>query len=463
MESVGIAMLINKLAYMIMLFFLWLVMEMYLFRFTAVVFYAMLAFPLLLWLLLQLQARRIRVRLELPERLAEKNRPFRLQVCVNNDNRLPVGRLKIRFMYRSIQSEKWKRKKLMIVPVRGERRYSFEFSSEYSACLEFVLQSARVFDLLGLFSVRRPGRQERKLQQEAAEVIVMPRLYELDASPVRANPYVLVESDEYSAAACGDDPSELFAIREYREGDRLNRIHWKTSARTDQLMVKEFGLPVDRSVLLLADFGNEAQNRDELCLRDAVRETVLSLSMRLTADGQFHLLAWRDGSSGKTERLEVSGIEEFYEAAGRMLQSGRRGSCARRKESIGKAWKKTLRTGSRGRKERRTQNALFEKDGRAKKSRPEGGSGDHAAALYFSEYAREQYTNIFYVTAEKNPLAAAQLLLESRKSAWLSLICFGGHLSAGEIGLPPAGAKLYNLSPDALQQGLARVAYQLET
>ncbi|MDE7298032.1 MAG: DUF58 domain-containing protein [Lachnospiraceae bacterium] len=433
-------MLINKLAYMIMLFLLWLVMRMYLFRFTAVVFYTLLLFPVLLWLLLQVQARRIRVGLELSDRITEKNRPFKMWICVNNANRLPVGRLKVVFLYRSVQSEKWQKKKLTFAPERGEHRYSFELSSGHSACLEFIVRSARVFDLLGLFSVQRPGRRERK-GAEAAEVVVMPRLYELDASPVRANPYVLVESEVYSGTKSGDDPSEIFDIREYREGDRLNRIHWKTSARTDQLMVKEFGLPVDRSVLLLADFGSGEQREDELGRRDAVREAVLSLSMRLTEDGQAHLLAWFDHISGKTERFEVSGIEEFYEAAGRMLRCGRR-----------------LSAGEKRRKRAEEKGRI----GTAEKKRGTAGnrSGENTAAQYFSEYGREQYTNIFYVTAEGTPLASMQQLLECRKSAWLSLLCFGGHLREEEAGLPPAGVRFYNLSPDTLPQGLAQVVFQ---
>ena len=49
-----------------------------------------------------------------------------------------------------------------------------------------------------------------------------------------------IESDSYSTIKGGDDPSEVFAIREYREGDRLQRIHWKLSYETKSANDKGF-------------------------------------------------------------------------------------------------------------------------------------------------------------------------------------------------------------------------------
>ena len=61
------------------------------------------------------------------------------------------------------------------------------------------------------------------------------------------------EGDKYSPHKPGDDPTELFGLRPYREGDRLSRIHWKLSQKTGQTLVKELGLPVSERVLFLLD------------------------------------------------------------------------------------------------------------------------------------------------------------------------------------------------------------------
>ena len=52
------------------------------------------------------------------------------------------------------------------------------------------------------------------------------------------------DSDRFSTYKKGDDPSEIFDIREYADGDKIQRIHWKLSSKTGDLMVKEGSLPL---------------------------------------------------------------------------------------------------------------------------------------------------------------------------------------------------------------------------
>ena len=91
----------------------------------------------------------------------------------------------------------------------------------------------KIWDLFHLFGKRieTDGKEE---------LSVLPEYYEalLEITPqIREQ---LIESEEYDEKRPGDDPSQIFQIREYREGDRMQRIHWKASARTSQLMVKDY-------------------------------------------------------------------------------------------------------------------------------------------------------------------------------------------------------------------------------
>ena len=47
--------------------------------------------------------------------------------------------------------------------------------------------------------------------------------------------------------------TDLYGVREYRSGDPLRRIHWKTSARRGELVVREFEPPGLKVVALLLD------------------------------------------------------------------------------------------------------------------------------------------------------------------------------------------------------------------
>ena len=51
------------------------------------------------------------------------------------------------------------------------------------------------------------------------------------------------EGERYSQRKAGDDPTELFALREWREGDRLSRVHWKLSQKWGGPLSRSWGFP----------------------------------------------------------------------------------------------------------------------------------------------------------------------------------------------------------------------------
>lgn len=74
--------------------------------------------------------------------------------------------------------------------------------------LEFSLRDLRVYDLFGLYG--------RKISCDArAYSLVLPELYPVQLS-FSDRSSVELDSDEYSMHHPGDDPSETFALREYR-------------------------------------------------------------------------------------------------------------------------------------------------------------------------------------------------------------------------------------------------------
>lgn len=85
-------------------------------------------------------------------------------------------------------------------------------------------------DLFGFFSRQRVFEQREDLE-------VWPRRIGLHA--VHALPREW-QGDLRLAILQTSESSELRSIRDYQPGDRLNRIHWQTTARTGSFMVKQF-------------------------------------------------------------------------------------------------------------------------------------------------------------------------------------------------------------------------------
>ena len=52
-------------------------------------------------------------------------------------------------------------------------------------------------------------------------------------------------------------------IPEYRPGDAIRRIHWRTSARADELMVREFEENRDEDAALLVDLWSDGKSAPE--------------------------------------------------------------------------------------------------------------------------------------------------------------------------------------------------------
>lgn len=106
-------------------------------------------------------------------------------------------------------------------------------------------------DLVESFGVAR----RRVVAPGTAEFVVVPDVLDLGvARESRSLGDGARRQREHSLAGGEDDP----VTREYRRGDPMRRVHWKASARHDELMVRQeeqHGLPSARIVLSIAGEG----------------------------------------------------------------------------------------------------------------------------------------------------------------------------------------------------------------
>lgn len=110
--------------------------------------------------------------------------------------------------------------------------------TEHCGCILAQPEKVWVSDVLGLFRFRvkvpRPGRI--LVQPEPVAMGKMPDLQKFLARSWRPKP--------------GGGYSELHEMRLYRPGDSLNQVHWKLTAKTGKLMIREPQEP-DRGLVLL--------------------------------------------------------------------------------------------------------------------------------------------------------------------------------------------------------------------
>jgi uncharacterized protein (DUF58 family) len=95
-------------------------------------------------------------------------------------------------------------------------------------------------DIVGFFRGRRahPEAEIALVLPRFASLTLHPRVHELEAS---------------LAAPRAGSGTELFGVREYRPGDSLRRIHWRSSARLGELVVREYEPPGVQTLGIFCD------------------------------------------------------------------------------------------------------------------------------------------------------------------------------------------------------------------
>jgi uncharacterized protein (DUF58 family) len=86
-------------------------------------------------------------------------------------------------------------------------------------------------------------------------LVVLPRIHPLSAGRQLGRGLGAEGSIPHRVALHGEDDQ---AIREYRDGDDLRRIHWPATARTGELMVRQEDRPARRRAVVLLDSRRDA-------------------------------------------------------------------------------------------------------------------------------------------------------------------------------------------------------------
>ena len=153
---------------------------------------------------------------------------------------------------------------------------------------------ARIMDYLGLFSIRL-----RNVARKT--VVVYPQSVPIEDLPEPER----VVSLRWRPKP-GGGLTEQYELRHYRAGDALNQIHWKLSAKTGKLIIREPQEPVRQKVVVALTLRGDAQALDVLLGQ------LLWLSRTLLEKGFPHQIRALTGEG--TQALEVMD-ENTLEAA----------------------------------------------------------------------------------------------------------------------------------------------------
>ena len=207
----------------------------------------------------------------------ERGEKISIPVFVKNESRIPIAPCKIKVVLRHTDKRGKKKKSLHVLGIaRNSENVFFEYGCENCELVRMNIPYIHIYDFMHLFCIRK------KICDEA-DLIVMPHVPRMDVvSKFMAS--VSGDSDDlFSPNKPGDDPTEIFGIREYAGGDKIRNIHWKLSAKIGELMVKDYSLPLHVNDTII--FETLPVNDKKRIIRNEMYEGLYGLLYAMTSRG----------------------------------------------------------------------------------------------------------------------------------------------------------------------------------
>lgn len=268
----------------------------------------LMVFPLVSWVICIIASFFLKVEIKPEEETMHKEESMRYTITIRNNGIIPIGNGRIRLNYGLIHSKK-REKQWLKFSVSGREEVNIHVNIKCDYCGYLSVKSSRiqVYDYFKIFHLTKFSKVEEK-------ILVYPKV---KIYPLSVNKVVLYgneEEDGFEQNQPGDDPSQVFDFREYREGDKLQRIHWKLSSKKDKLMVKEFSKPIVINSAVLVDlYSDKANDLEYYC---NLLERAISVSYSLLSMGVKHYVFWVNYENDELQKHFIDSEEGLYFVVG---------------------------------------------------------------------------------------------------------------------------------------------------
>lgn len=294
-------MLKRKIFYALTLFCVLIVNILYVDYEPFVLLLVLILFPVVMWILLKVQYYVFDIDISMQNKVVVKGDSVYINIDAENGFILPISKAEvtIRAKYANYDDESVHTVSFS-VPQVGKIRIKTSIVPKYCGCIYIYVENVKLYDYVSMNTITKPSKAN-------CSITIMPELHRPSIDNIHAARALVLDSDEYSQTVPGDDPSEIFDLREYTEGDSLNRIHWKLSSKSENLIIKEFSQPLKKKevilVELLSDDSEKAKNN-----MDCLYETVFALgTYLLSCESDFNIV-WYDK---QLNSLRAVNIQDF--------------------------------------------------------------------------------------------------------------------------------------------------------
>jgi len=248
---------------------------------------------------------RFRVEQTVEPREAEAGQEAELSILLTNPYPFPFPQLEAEYTLPGFGDGESYLATFTVLPlqrIRIRERMPLPYRGDYAV----GLASIKLYDVFGLYSMTVPF--EKLTHAPRPHVLALPRMFRVGSIPL---PRLESPVNAAGAADATEDPSSMADVRPYVPGDPVKRIHWKLSARSNQLLVKRYEPAAVSDALIYLDASLCRLSPEEAWAADDVlTSAALSLAAKVLEQGIPVQLIHREE---RLRRVRMTKLEELSE------------------------------------------------------------------------------------------------------------------------------------------------------
>ncbi|MEX6702595.1 DUF58 domain-containing protein [Peribacillus frigoritolerans] len=208
------------------------------------IFYSFLPFSVYALILLFYPLHDFTVERKVNKRECQAGESVEIALTFTRKNRLPLLFMVVEEELPQEMEDRGLQRKIIIFP-GFKRTFSMSYTLENLQRGEHSFQSIRFWigDFIGLI-------EKEAIYSSPLKITVFPRYHELAYSDLDR---VFNQGAVVSTKKTQREHSVVSGVREYQPGDQLSWINWKATARTSEIMTKEFEVQKNRDVFIMLD------------------------------------------------------------------------------------------------------------------------------------------------------------------------------------------------------------------
>lgn len=240
----------------------------------------------------------------------KKGNVIKGKVLVTNESWLPITRFCIKIEYLNNKVSKTAVKEIKgYVPAKSTAQMEFQMKSQYCGILHLKIKEIKVYDYLSLFNRKRSGESN-------LEVLVLPSGRRI-RTELESESYIYHSHDEGKfSEVLMNQPPEILWVDTYKPGDSIRDIHWKLSARNDNLLIKKYSSDIENRISFFIDM--RKVRKVDIERKEAFYELCSAISLGLIKNNISHSVRWYDTNKShivdrivRTEEDYIHMIEEL--------------------------------------------------------------------------------------------------------------------------------------------------------